>query len=71
MAETKRISIADSTAFTAFLDALPADGDRYGFFAQRVASERIEDYIKIHGEAPPGLNIFRENVMRVRKASEK
>lgn len=71
-AETAKITVADSAAFTAFLDALPPDADRYGFFETRVSSRRIEDYMKANnGVAPPGLNIFRERVMRVRKASEK
>jgi hypothetical protein len=71
-AETVKITVADSAAFTAFLDALPPGADRYGFFETRVSSRRIEDYMKANnGVAPPGLNIFRERVMRVRKASEK
>jgi hypothetical protein len=71
-AETVKITVADSTAFTAFLDGLPPDADRYGFFETRISSRRIEDYMKANGGTPPpGLNLFRERVMRVRKASEK
>lgn len=72
VAETAKITIADHVAFSAFLDALPLDADRYGFFEQRVSSRRIEDYVKANdGVPPPGLNVFRERVMRVRKANEK
>lgn len=63
-----KISIADDAAFFAFVKA---EGD-LDFFERRVSSRHVEDYMKTHeGTAPPGLNIFKENVMRVRKASEK
>lgn len=71
VAETAKITVADSGAFTTFLDALPPDADRYGFFEQRVSSRRVEDFIKATGTPPPGLNIFRERVMRVRKTGDK
>lgn len=71
IAETAKITIADHGAFTQFLDALPPEADRYGFFEQRVSSRRIEDYVKVAGTNPPGLNVFRERVMRVRKAGDK
>lgn len=71
-AEEKKISIADDTAFEAFLNTLPDDGDRYGFFERRVSSRRVEDYMKKHeGAIPPGLNVFRNRTMRVRKSSGK
>lgn len=71
-AETVKIGIADHGAFTGWLDSLPPDADKFGFFEQRVSSRRIEEYMKANGgAAPPGLNIFRERVMRVRKATEK
>lgn len=63
-----KISIADDSAFFSFVKA---EGD-LDFFERRVSSRHVEDYMKHHeGAAPPGLNIFRENVMRVRKAQEK
>ena len=71
IAETAKISVADSSAFTTFLDNLPAGTDRYGFFEQRVSSKRVEEYTKSTGTPPPGLNVFREKVMRVRKASDR
>jgi hypothetical protein len=69
--EEVKVGIADSAVFTSFLDALPPDADRYGFFEARVSSNRVKEYIKLHGTPPPGLNIFRERVMRVRKAADK
>lgn len=63
-----KISIADDAVFFSFVKA---EGD-LDFFERRVSSRHVEDYMKTHdGTAPPGLNIFRENVMRVRKAQEK
>jgi hypothetical protein len=68
IAETAKISIADDTAFFAFVKDL---GDM-DFFERRVSSTHVQDWMKESGGmAPPGLNIFRERVMRVRKASEK
>lgn len=70
--ETTKISIADDTAFEGFLDALPPGANRYGFFERRVSSRQVEEYMKLaEGTPPPGLNIFRERVMRIRKAADK
>jgi hypothetical protein len=69
--EEVKIGIADHSAFTSFLDSLPPEVDRYGFFEARVSSNRVKDYIKATGAQPPGLNVFRERVMRIRKASDK
>lgn len=67
-AETKKISIADDTAFFNHVLTLK-DLD---FFERRVSSTHVEEVMKLNGGvAPPGLNIFRERVMRVRKAGEK
>lgn len=67
-AETTKISIADDTAFFDFVK-VEADLD---FFERRVSSTHVANYQKLHdGVAPPGLNIFRERIMRVRKAGEK
>lgn len=67
-AETSKISIADDAAFFDFVKEL---GD-LDFFERRVSSTHVADYMREHeGVAPPGLNIHRERVMRVRKASEK
>lgn len=67
--ESVKISIADDVAFLAFLDAQP---DPYSFFERRVASTHVQNYMKLNdGHAPAGLNIFKERVMRVRKANDK
>lgn len=67
-AETTKISIADDAAFFDFVKKL---GD-LDFLERRVSTTHVADYTKAHeGAVPPGLNIFRERVMRVRKASEK
>lgn len=70
--EVMKISIADDTAFEQFLDNLPSGENRYGFFERRVSSRQVQDYMKAHSETPPpGLNIFRERTMRIRKSADK
>lgn len=81
-AETSKISIADDKAF---FDFVRESGD-LDFFERRVSSTHVNDYLKRKAaeaeqlgtpEAqaavvpPPGLNIFRQRIMRVRKAGEK
>lgn len=67
-AEKVNLSIADDAAFYGFVLA-QQDLD---FFERRVSSRHVEEYMKTAGgNAPPGLNIFRERVMRVRKAGDK
>jgi hypothetical protein len=66
-AETAKISIADDSAFHAFVIAQ----NDLTFFEQRVGAKRVAAYTKETKLNPPGLNIFRERVMRVRKAGEK
>jgi len=81
-AQTCKISIADDVAF---FDFLRETGDM-NFLERRVSSTHVENYLKLKREEaerldtdearaavvpPPGLNIFRERIMRVRKASDK
>lgn len=67
-AETMKISLADDTAFFGFVKA---NGD-LDFFERRISSKHVQDYMTLNnGAVPPGLSIFREKVMRVRKAGEK
>lgn len=67
-AETKKITIAADDTFRAFVLA-QQDLD---FFERRVSSTHVDEFMKTSGGVPPpGLNIFRERVMRVRKAGEK
>lgn len=70
--ETARYSVADEVAFTKFLDALPPEDARYAFFERRISSQHVKAYMEIHGGTlPPGLNQFREKVMRIRKTTNK
>lgn len=67
-AETTKISIADDAAFFGFVKE---SGD-LDFFERRVSTTHVAEYTrKNDGTVPPGLNIFRERVMRVRKAGDK
>lgn len=66
-AETTKISIADDGAFHQFVLAQ----QDLSFFEQRVGTKRVAAYVKETKLNPPGLNIFRERVMRIRKAGEK
>lgn len=69
-AEEQKISIADDNAFLPFVIAQGVDG--LGFFERRVSVTHVKEHMKLNGGTPPpGLNIFRERVMRVRKAGEK
>ena len=65
-AETKKISIADDAAFDLFV----LEQKDLNFFERRVGVKRVDAFIKENKVPPPGLNIFRERVMRVRKAGE-
>lgn len=68
-AETLKLSIADDTAFEAFLRA---QAHPFLFFERRIASTHVQQYMELSGGLlPPGLNAFRERVMRVRKAGDK
>lgn len=64
-AHDTKISISDHSAFHAFV---MAQGD-LSFFQARVSNKHVEEYMEANGQAvPPGLNLFRNRVMRVRKA---
>ncbi|HDR9868528.1 TPA: hypothetical protein QDE31_37450 [Burkholderia cenocepacia] len=66
-AVTHKISIADDTAFETFLRA---QENPFLFFERRVSSKHVKDYMdNSGGAAPPGLNIFPERCMRVRKTA--
>lgn len=67
-AETAKYSVADENAFYTFVRT---SGD-LDFFERRVSSTHVQQWMEQNGgNLPPGLNSFRERVMRVRKASDK
>jgi hypothetical protein len=67
--ETVKLSIADDTAFEAFLRT---QEHPFLFFERRIAVGHVKNYMTAtEGVLPPGLNAFRERVMRIRKATEK
>jgi hypothetical protein len=66
--EVARYSIADGAAFYQFVQQ---QGD-LDFFERRVSSTHVKAFMEQNGGTlPPGLNVFRERVMRVRKANSK
>jgi len=68
-AETMKLSIADDTAFEGFLRA---QANPFLFFERRISSTHVQKFMELSGGLlPPGLNAFRERVMRVRKAGDK
>lgn len=65
--ETARYSIADGHAFYEFVKA-QADLD---FFERRVSSTHVKEWMEANGGLlPPGVSVYRERVMRVRKAGK-
>jgi hypothetical protein len=65
--ETVRYSIADGHAFYTFVQE-QADLD---FLERRVSSTHVKEYMEANdGMLPPGLSVFRERVMRVRKTGK-
>lgn len=61
-----KITIADHDAFGKFVLAQ----NDLSFFQSRVSSKHVEEFMKKHESEtpPPGLNLYRTRVMRVRKA---
>lgn len=60
-----KITIADHEAFENFV-RLEND---FGFYQARVSVKHVQEYMEKQGgeSPPPGLNLFRERKMRVRK----
>lgn len=64
-AEQLQCSIADENLF---FDFVRQEGD-LDFFERRLKVTHIQEYVKEHdGQFPPGLNIFRELKMKVRRS---
>ena len=63
--ETTKASTADWAAFTRFV----RDNDAFDMIERRVKVKELKDYMDSHdGALPPGVNVFRESVVRVRRA---
>lgn len=58
-----QVTIADDSAFFPWV----RDNDALDMLERRVKSTEVQKYIAAHGEAPPGLTIFKEEEARVRK----
>lgn len=61
-AETVRCSMADEAVVWDWI----AKNQAFDAVEKRIKSTFVQDYIKEHGEAPPGVNVFREFSARVR-----
>jgi hypothetical protein len=67
IAEEVHASIDDYNVFSNFLES-PDVEDPYAFYEQRPSLKRIKEYQADNdGTPPPGIRLFRENRMRVRK----
>lgn len=65
--ETAKITIADDVVFYNFVKET---GD-LEFFERRVKSTHVQDYMKSHGgHIPPGINVFREIGMGIRRGDK-
>lgn len=58
-----QVTIADDSAFFSWV----REHDAMDFLERRVKSTEVQKYTAQHGEAPPGLTIFKEEEARVRK----
>lgn len=69
-AQEVKVSIADDSVFYPFVAGLGVDG--LEFFERRITVKAVEAWMETHENTPPpGLNIFRNRAMRVRKDTEK
>lgn len=59
-----KVSIADSGTFMSWV----RDNDAMEMLQKRVTTKEVVEYINEHGEAPPGLTIYREHKVQVRKS---
>ncbi len=68
MATDFKASCADWGAFYGWIMA----NDAMDFLERRISAGKVKDYMAANdGELPPGVNVFKELVARVRKAGEK
>lgn len=59
-----KASIADEATFFEFIRTT---GD-LDFFERRIKAAHLREYEEVHGSPPPGLNIFRQNRMKIRRS---
>ena len=62
-----RVAIADEGVFFPWV----RENDALDFLERRVKSTEVQKYMAAHGEAPPGLTIYKEEEARVRKDNSK
>ena len=62
-----RVAIADEGIFFPWV----RENDALDFLERRVKSTEVQKYMAAHGEAPPGLTIYKEEEARVRKDNSK
>ena len=68
MPETMKTSCADWSAFGEFLKT----HDPLEFMEKRISSTAVKEYMKQNeGQLPPGVSVFRETEVRIRRAGEK
>lgn len=66
--EDYKVSAADWQAVYRFI----ADGNEFGMLHKRLSSGFVKEYAKQHkGEYPPGVNVFREFTVNVKKPAVK
>ena len=68
LGEDVHVSIADDSLFRGFLED---EEDPYGWFTRRISLERVREYFEEMGEYPKGLNVFREQRMKIRAPTKK
>lgn len=59
-----KATIADTSAFFPWV----AENDAFDMLQKRVTVKAVTDYLEEHGEAPPGVTVYREHEVRVRKS---
>lgn len=62
--ETAKVSVADWGALAEWI----RENDALEFLEQRVRATEVNNYLEQHKELPPGVNLYRERNVRVRKS---
>lgn len=61
---TTKASISDTSTFLPWV----RDNDALDMLQKRVTVKNVTDYIEEFGETPPGITIYREHEVRIRKS---